>query len=552
MRDGPVLQGAGQGDPTGNETTMRRRNPRWRRASAVRVGATVALVGSVTAVVLRQTPAATSTPAADHAMLASSPGTLIGPTHAKSVSFLVLLRSAAQPACLMQWAGKAHVSVQWTAGQQWASISGAPRDVDRSFHVSIDDYRSSNGSVVFAANHQAAVPSGVCGEVAGVGTIHSFVKPAYVDVPNGGVTGSDVARAYDSLPLIKQGDNGQGETVVFVEGGGFLQSDFTTFAADEKLPPFNVTLIGKNTGFDDETTMDIEAVHEVAPQAHLVFFNLSSISSATSDADLFAQTFIQASKQFPGAIFSLSLGVCETDTQDFNRSDLVALNTTVASIEAKGSTVFASSGDSGGLDCTPDADSGQPLQSSFVGVLIPAALPAVTGTGGTALTTDAAGNYVGETTWSEPLLSQGSGGGVSTVFTRPSWQTGVGTEGQIDTNNGREVPDVAADADPSTGIFLIEQGHAGEGGGTSLAAPLWAGFTALMDEYLVANHDHPVGFFNPILYHLANSSVPYPPFHDITVGGNDFYLATPGYDMVTGLGSPNVYNLARDLKAGKF
>jgi kumamolisin len=73
-----------------------------------------------------------------------------------------------------------------------------------------------------------------------------------------------------------------------------------------------------------------------------------------------------------------------------------------------------------------------------------------------------------------------------------------------------------------------------------------------MDEYLVANHDHPVGFFNPILYHLANSSVPYPPFHDITVGGNDFYLAAPGYDMVTGLGSPNVYNLARDLKAGKF
>jgi kumamolisin len=61
-----------------------------------------------------------------------------------------------------------------------------------------------------------------------------------------------------------------------------------------------------------------------------------------------------------------------------------------------------------------------------------------------------------------------------------------------------------------------------------------------------------VGFFNPILYHLANAPVPYRPFHDITVGGNDFYTATPGYDMATGLGSPNVYNLARDLTAGKY
>jgi kumamolisin len=85
-----------------------------------------------------------------------------------------------------------------------------------------------------------------------------------------------------------------------------------------------------------------------------------------------------------------------------------------------------------------------------------------------------------------------------------------------------------------------------------LAAPIWAGFTAVIDQYLKASHDAPVGFFNPALYDLADSSVPYPPFHDITEGGNDLYPATPGYDMVTGLGSPDVYNLARDLKAGGF
>jgi kumamolisin len=392
----------------------------------------------------------------------------------------------------------------------------------------------------------------VCGEVAGIGTIHSFIAPTYADVPSGGLTSVELLRAYDALPLTDKGYNGQGETVVFMEGGGFLQSDFATFAADENLPAYDLTLVGKNTGFDDETTMDIETVHEIAPQAHLVVFNLNSITSAASDADLFAQAFVMAEVQWPGAIMSLSLGECETNTQAFDRADLVALNATVASIEAKGSTVFASSGDSGGLDCTPAADDGQPPQSSFEGVSVPASLPAVTGTGGTALTTDAAGNYVGETTWSEPLLSQGTGGGVSTVFPRPSWQTGVGTGGQADTGNGRQVPDVSADADPTTGNLIIEDGKEDVGGGTSLAAPIWAGFTAIMDQYLRANHDPPVGFFNPILYHLANAPVPYRPFHDITVGGNDFYTATPGYDMATGLGSPNVYNLARDLTAGKY
>jgi kumamolisin len=514
-----------------------------------RACAAIVVVGAAATVVLGPGPSAGATGRPTHA---DALGESLGPTHVKSVSFVVLLKTTAQPTCLTSWASGAGLSVQWTPGQQWVSVSGTPGAVDRSFHLSINNYRSSTGAVTFAANHPAAIPSGVCGEVAGVGSIHSFVKPTFVDVPSGGVTSVELMRAYDALPLSQKGVNGQGQTVVFMEGGGFLQSDFNTFDSDENLPPMNITLIGQNTGFDDETTMDIETVHEIAPQAHLVFFNLSSITNATTDADVFGQAFLKAEAAFPGSVMSLSLGLCETNTQAFDQSDLEALNSTVASIEAKGSTVFASSGDSGGLDCTPSSADGQPPQASFEGVSIPAALPAVTGTGGTALTTDAAGNYVGETTWSEPLLSQGTGGGVSAVFSRPSWQTGIGTGGQGDTGGGRQVPDVSADSDPTTGNFIIENGKQDVGGGTSLAAPIWAGFTALFDQYLKANHDPPVGFFNPILYHLANSSVPYQPFHDVTVGGNDFYNATPGYDMTTGLGTPNVYNLARDLKAGKF
>jgi kumamolisin len=524
------------------------------RGTTLRVGAAVAIIGSASAVALSQGGgvSATSTPTTT-ASLASSPGTLIGPSHAKSVSFIALLHTAAAPTCLTKWASGKNLSVQWSAGQNWVSISGAAGAVDRGFHVTINDYRA-NGKVIYAANHPAAVPSPVCGEVAGVGAIHSFVQPVLTnvdDVRPGGASASDLLRAYDALPLTQNGINGQGETVVFLELGGFLASDFTKFATAENLPSYNITLIGQNTGFDDETTMDMETVHEIAPQAHLVYDNINSISNASSDADIFVQAITQAAKQFPGSIFSASLGICESDTSAFNNSDLQALNSAIMSVEASGSTVFASSGDTGGLDCTPPADDGQPPQSSFVGVSVPASLPAVTGTGGTALSTDSSGNYVGETSWSEPLLSQGSGGGVSVMSARPSWQTGQGTGGQLDQGNGRQVPDVSADSDPATGNFIVENGDEEQGGGTSLAAPLWAGFTALMDQYLKANHDPPVGFFNPILYKLASSSQ-FRPFHDVTEGGNDLYPATPGYDMVTGLGSPDVYNLARDLKAGKF
>jgi kumamolisin len=531
-----------------------------KRGWARRVGVAGTIVAvSVVAVNVAGSPpshlgAAGASPPRAHAsaLFSTSPGTLIGPAREKRVSFLVLLRSKARPACFLHWARTDQLSVDQPAGQRWASVSGTPAAVERGFHVVIDDYRAPSGGTVFATPHLARAPSGVCGEVAGVGTIHSFVEPANLGVPAGGLTGVQLARAYDALPLVEQGYRGQGETIVFLETEGFDQSDLNKLADEEDLPGYKLSVVGKNPGGAGETSLDIETVHALAPQARLVYLNLTSINKATSVADLFALAITNSAKQWPGAIFSVSLGLCEDNTQMFDRADLMALNAAGASVEAHGSTIFASSGDAGGLDCTPAADGGEAPQSSFQGVLVPGDLPAVTGTGGTALTTDSQGNYIGETTWSEPLLSQGPGGGVSHYFPRPSWQTGVGTGGQIDAGNGRQVPDVSSDADPATGVFIIASGSGETVGGTSLAAPTWAAFTALMDQDLVAHHDRPVGFFNPILYHLANSSVPYPPYHDITVGGNDFYLATPGYDMVTGLGSPIVYNLARDLLAGRY
>ena len=82
-----------------------------------------------------------------------------------------------------------------------------------------------------------------------------------------------------------------------------------------------------------------------------------------------------------------------------------------------------------------------------------------------------------------------------------------------------------------------------------MATPVWAAFCALIDEYLRGKGDSPVGFANPLLYQLASAQSPYSPFHQVTLGANDFYPAGPGYNMVTGLGTPDVWDIARDLAA---
>jgi kumamolisin len=176
--------------------------------------------------------------------------------------------------------------------------------------------------------------------------------------------------------------------------------------------------------------------------------------------------------------------------------------------------------------------------------------------GGTALQLSTAGQFLGQAAWTEPLLSQGSTGGQSLLFTQPSWQQAPGVIssssdgslcGQPAGRYCREVPDVAADAAPSSGAAVRVKGRWVSEGGTSLATPVWASMTALIDRYLRSRGDNPVGFANPLLYRLASHPPPLPALRDVTAGSNDFYLAGPGYDMVTGLGSPDAWHLASDL-----
>ena len=489
----------------------------------------------------------------------------IGRTRQKSVTFMVSLSSSRRPSCFERWATGAGLLIGWQAGQEWATVTGAPGAVDRDFAVTINDYRAPDGRVFFATPRPAAVPSLACGEVSGVGDIHSAViPPSMEDVPGSLLDPVDLLRAYDALPLIARGDLGRGRTIVFIETDGYTMADLATFATKMQqccgaVPGehplshygYDITNVGGDTAKEEgEAIMDLETAHEIAPEAHLVYVNLLGAGPSTASlAVLFTDAIGSAATHYPGAVFSISLGFCETAGVFWQPADLRALNSAVLSDEERDHvTVFTSSGDTGGLDCTPTYptnDAGKPPTASFKGVQGPATLPAVTGVGGTVLSTDSNGNYAGEEPWSWPLLSQGSGGGVSQVFAQPSWQTAPGTGGPADYNNHRQVPDVSADADPYSGNLIVQGGQFSGGSGTSLATPIWAGFTTLINQFLTK----PVGFFNPILYRLARGSRPYPPFHQVGVGGNDYYAAGPGYNMVTGLGTPDVWNLARDISA---
>ena len=142
-------------------------------------------------------------------------------------------------------------------------------------------------------------------------------------------------------------------------------------------------------------------------------------------------------------------------------------------------------------------------------------------------------------------LSQGTGGGVSNLFDRPVWQDRI----TVDADGDRRLtPDIAAVADPETGVKIVFGQQVFAGGGTSLAAPVWAGMTAVMNQYLLANGGRLLGDFNPLIYEVAEGAR-LPGFRDITLGGNAVNDALPGYDLVTGLGTPRIANLAAYLLA---
>jgi kumamolisin len=491
---------------------------------------------------------ATANPLAE--LLAAS--TDLGPSQSRRVDTLVTLRSQSRPNALYRWADPHQLAVQWRTGNSWATVTGTAAAMSAGFGVRIDDYRSRSGTDFYATGQNVAVPGALRGSVGQVGRILSYVPKLTragvnmrTDVPDGGLTAAQLLTVYNAKALADQGFTGKGKTIVFFEIDGFKQTDLDQFSRAVGLSSFRPTVDTDQPGEPGgETPMDLEVAHAIVPDAKLVVFD-ARLKNARSIADVSTQTataYQAVDRKYPGAIWSLSLGLsCESL---FTPADLAPMQDGVKQALAHGSSAFVSSGDTGGLECKSGADFGKPPTQADVGLNAYSGLPAMTVVGGTALSTDARGNWISEQAWTEPAVQQGTSGGPSTKFPRPSWQQGTGISSLPD-NKFRMTPDVAADADPATGVKIYVDGKPQQGGGTSQAAPIWAGITVMLNQYLAANGGHVLGDINPLLYKAAASTPT--AFHDITLGGNAVDSAQAHFDYTTGLGSPNVAVLAGAL-----
>jgi kumamolisin len=435
------------------------------------------------------------------------------------------------------------VTSRWVRGDGWMIASGPARRVEQVFGVRIDRYAAVSGRHFWASRHDPVVPSWLRGTVAAAGHLTSYVNRRTFAVPENGLTPADLLAAYDLTPLRHAGFDGAGQTVSFVEIDGYRQADFDAFTDHFHLPPMHPQIMVGDalSNVDGEAELDLEIVHEIAPAARLAVYNCSSSCDDAEIAQLEAQTVRNSAH----GIISESLGGCEAAESS---SDLQVETSAFDQADALGESVFAASGDSAAYTCLTEDWSAAP-GTDYIGVSSPAVIPGVTGVGGTRLSVSRDGSWYREEAWEVPPETAGTGGGVSVNFPRPSWQKGPGVDSQPGANGRREVPDVSADADTLTAAQIYVNGDFNQVGGTSQAAPIWAGMMALINQYLKQKGTRTAGFLNPALYTLAATHQPFPPFHDVTIGSNMVYPATSGYDMATGLGTPDAWNLARDLQA---
>jgi subtilase family serine protease len=349
--------------------------------------------------------------------------------------------------------------------------------------------------------------------------------------------------AYGVAPLLRRGIDGRGETVAMPElaqnpashgSPTDIRKDLAAFDAKFGLPGATVHVVtdiaGSPTPYlaNDEEVGDAEMVHAFAPGATLDII-LVPADAITSPADFAAAITkaIRESTTLHAAVLSISASGGE---HSFTRAEVAAMHAALEQARDQHVTVLGSSGDNGVI-----ASQG----SASVQVNLPASDPLVLGVGGTILDATPDGTYLGEMAWNDN--TEASGGGYSSLFPRPSYQYGL--------TRTRGVPDVAANADPYDAMAVEWSfGQLRGASGTSSSAPLWAGVIALADQE-AGRH---IGFVNPLIYAIARSPAYHHAFHDVITGDNSVltptgvftgYTAGPGWDPVTGWGSPDAQYL---------
>ena len=438
-------------------------------------------------------------------------------------------------------------------------VAAPAASAERAFGLHLLVYQSlRDGRFFFAPNAEPRIPAGLASVVSGVIGLdnaaqwhpHLRLKPAtdfsqaldplalpfeIGSGPGGALSPSDIKKAYN---LAGNTQTGAGQILALFELDGYAAGDVSAYEANFGLPsvPLQNVLIDGYSGASGtgaaEVTLDIELQAALAPGAtKILVYEAPNSSAGVVDAYNKIATDNLAKQ------ISTSWGEAENSAGATIRN---AENTAFQQMASQGQSIFAAAGDSGAND-----------NGSTLSVDDPASQPYMAGVGGTSLTTAGPGGaYTSEKTWNNGSTANGAGGGgISTVWPIPNYQAPVaGSAASKGSATMRNVPDVSLDADPNTGYSIYFQGKWVIYGGTSCAAPLWAAFTALVNQQRATNGLGTLGFANPPLYTAFQGANGATDFHDIADGStNLFYPAVAGYDDATGLGTFNGANLLLDL-----
>lgn len=438
------------------------------------------------------------------------------------------------------------------------AVSGSEGTVAHAFSVSLTRYRLADGQIGYAPGDAPAVPTAIAPDVQGVLGLdtlapahplslqhaHRLAQPyargnatasASTVSPCSGATSAasqygaytpnELAGAYDFDGLYSGGDQGAGTSVALYELEPHLSSDISAYQScmGTDVSVANTTVdggAGSGAG-EGEAALDIEDVIGLAPGASIDVYTGPNTDSGAYD------TYSAIISADTSQVISTSWGQCEAAEGSSSAS---SENTLFEEAASQGQSVFAAAGDSGADDCGDGTAS----------VDDPASQPDVTGVGGTTLSSDT--GAASQTVWNDGSGDGAGGGGVSELWSMPSYQTSFAVQG-----GNREVPDVSADADENTGYVVYYDGSWTAIGGTSAAAPLWASVAALADT----SCGSPIGLANTALYDAASSSYS-ADFDDVTAGDNSYdgvtgFSAGAGYDMTSGLGTPKVASLVPAL-----
>ncbi len=444
---------------------------------------------------------------------------------------------------VVNWAQANGLSViATTPNRRLVAVACSVSALNRAFHVSIKNYRHPSEGRVFYSPDREPTLRGLRVRLLQITGMDNYVLPrtmlrhrtlanvAKGSGPSGEYLPSDMRAAYYGAgPL-----NGAGQTIGIFSFDGYLPSDLALYYRTTGMPstvPITNVLVGGFSGActtvtsppsstcdDGEQVLDIVNAIGMAPGSQILFYEGSR---ATEILNRMATDNV-------AKVLSSSWG--------WSPEGAPSDEPIFEEFAAQGQTFVSASGDEGGFNSSTYA--------------FPEVDPYVTQVGGTDLTTTGPGGR-----WSAEAGWPQSGGGYVTGTPIPSWQQ---LKGVINSSNRgsktlRNSPDVAAEANFDNATVVNGRYVTGFGG-TSFAAPRWAGFLALVNQQAVANGRGTVGFINPTLYNIGSSKSYASAFHDITsgsnppaAGGGSGFNAVPGYDLVTGWGSPTGASLINQL-----